>query len=120
MQTFSISHTDIKDAAGNTVWAVYCHDHNLKSRHPIYYSSSVTMCEAKLARIKARQMNITKSGPYELTFWGGTRETYRRTHLTLASAEREAKRVLADMNDRNAHPAVIYEDGKSQPVATVR
>lgn len=64
-------------------------------------------------------MEIRKTGPFELTFWGGTRVDYRRTHLTLASAEREAKRVLSEMSNRSAHPAVIYEDGKSQPVATV-
>lgn len=64
-------------------------------------------------------MEITKTGPFDLTFWGGTDEMYRRTHLTLDSARKEAERVLAEMSNRGAHPAVIYEDGKSQPVATV-
>lgn len=65
-------------------------------------------------------MDITKTGPFELTFWGGTSTKYRRTHLTLKSATTEAERVLSEISNRNAHPAVIYEDGKSQPVHTVR
>ena len=64
-------------------------------------------------------MKIEKTGPFELTFWGGVGATYRRTHLTLDSAKAEAGRVLADISNRAAHPAVIYEDGKSQPVATI-
>lgn len=54
MQTFSIAHTNVKDTAGNTMWAIFCHDHDLNARNAIYYSASVTMCEARLARIKAR------------------------------------------------------------------
>jgi hypothetical protein len=64
-------------------------------------------------------MPMRKTGPFELTFWGGTTVDNRRTHLTLDSARIEAERVLAKISNRAAHPAVIYEDGKRQPVATV-
>jgi len=64
-------------------------------------------------------MQITKTGPFELAFWGGVGLRYRRTHLTFKSAEAEALRVLAKLPNRNAHPAVIYQDGHDHPIATV-
>lgn len=64
-------------------------------------------------------MKIEKTGPFELTFWGGTSIDYRRYHLTLGSARDEAQRVLKKLRDRAAHPAVIYEDGQTLPVWTI-
>jgi len=64
---------------------------------------------------------------YELTFWGelylGFRmPRYRKYHATLASARREAERVLRRMErldiNRGAHPAVIY-DADGRDVASV-
>lgn len=49
-----------------------------------------------------------RAGEYELTFWGGTREKYRRYHKTLDAARTEALRVLSEMSNRNAHPAIVY------------
>lgn len=65
-------------------------------------------------------MDIKKTGPFELSFWGGTTIQYRRMHLSLKSATTEAERVLSEMHSRAAHPAIIYEHGKPQPVMTVR
>jgi hypothetical protein len=56
---------------------------------------------------------------YELTFWGeaylvGRMPRYRKYHATLASARREAERVLRRFErmdiHRGAHPAVIYDE----------
>jgi len=60
-----------------------------------------------------------RNGAFELTFWGGVPVKYRRTHKTVDAAKAEAERVLAKIENRAAHPAVIYQDGKSQPVASV-
>ncbi len=60
-----------------------------------------------------------RSGKFELTFWGGTDIRYRRRHKTLDAAQAEAEKVLAKMDQRAAHPAVIYHDDERQPVATV-
>ena len=53
-----------------------------------------------------------RSGEFELTFWGGSAgEKYRRNHKTFDSAKAEAHRVLAEMSNRGAHPAIIYGPG---------
>jgi len=45
---------------------------------------------------------------YELNFSGGTREPYEPEHDTFEEARDEARRVLALMEDRASHPAIIY------------
>lgn len=60
-----------------------------------------------------------RSGKFELTFFGGTDIRYRRRHKTIDAAREEALKVLGKMNNRGAHPAVIYHDDERQPVATV-
>lgn len=50
---------------------------------------------------------------YELTFWSGVKCKYKRMHDTIESAEKEAKRILAKLPNRGAHPAVIYDDKKA-------
>jgi hypothetical protein len=55
---------------------------------------------------------------YELTFWGGVSVKHKKAHPTLEAATTEAKKVLAQISNRNAHPAVIYGPGKQQ--VTVR
>jgi hypothetical protein len=45
---------------------------------------------------------------FELTFWGGVKARYRRWHPTLDAARAEARRVLGNLGNRAAHPAVIY------------
>lgn len=63
--------------------------------------------------------HAARSGKFELTFFGGTDVRYRRRHKTLEAAQAEAEKVLAKMEQRAAHPAVIYHDDARQPVATV-
>ena len=60
-----------------------------------------------------------RSGTFELSFWGLVSVKYRPRHKTIEAAKAEAERVLAKLPNRGAHPAVIYQDGKSQPVASV-
>lgn len=68
-----------------------------------------------------------RSGAFELSFWGlaphkgmiASGIKFRARHTTLEAAKAEADRVLAKLPNRGAHPAVIYQDGKSQPVASV-
>jgi hypothetical protein len=45
---------------------------------------------------------------YELVFWGGTIEPYESEHGSFEEARDEARRVLALMEDRASHPAIIY------------
>jgi hypothetical protein len=49
-----------------------------------------------------------RSGKFELTFWGGVDVRYRRNHKTVEQAKAEALKVLGKINNRNAHPAIIY------------
>ena len=55
--------------------------------------------------------------PFELCFWGGWTDPweewprYRRKNRTYEDAEDEAYRVLALLNNRGAHPAIIYGPG---------
>ncbi len=48
---------------------------------------------------------------FELTFWGGVNIDYRRCHPTFQAAREEALRVLAMLEDRQAHPAIISGPG---------
>jgi hypothetical protein len=60
---------------------------------------------------------MTKTAKYELTFWGGVKAKYKRNHPTLEAATAEAKKVLAKLSNRAAHPAVIYgPNGKEYSV----
>ncbi len=45
---------------------------------------------------------------YELVFWGGTSQPYEPEHGSFEEARDEARRVLALMEDRASHPAIIY------------
>ena len=49
---------------------------------------------------------------YELTFWSGVKCKFKRIHDTIEAAEAEAKRILAKLPNRGAHPAVIYDQKK--------
>ena len=60
-----------------------------------------------------------RNGPFELTFWGGVTVKYRRNHKTVDAAKAEALKVLSLIQNRAAHPAVIYDERTSKQVATV-
>lgn len=49
-----------------------------------------------------------RGGKFELTFFGGTKIRYRRWHRTIEAAKEVAHRVLSEIGDRAAHPAIIY------------
>jgi alpha-ketoglutarate-dependent taurine dioxygenase len=49
-----------------------------------------------------------RSRKFELTFWGSTPKRYRRWHTSLASARDTAEKILDEMDNRAAHPAIIY------------
>jgi hypothetical protein len=60
---------------------------------------------------------MTKTAKYELTFWGSVTVKHKRNHPTLEAATTEAKKVLAKVSNRTAHPAVIYgPNGKEYSV----
>ena len=46
---------------------------------------------------------------YELTFWGTVTVPHKRYHETSLAARVEAERVLALLENRAAHPAIIYD-----------
>jgi hypothetical protein len=52
--------------------------------------------------------NGEAQGEYELTFWGSIGDEYRRYHRTLEGAKSEALMRLGDLDNRRAHPAIIY------------
>ena len=57
---------------------------------------------------------------YEVTFQGGVNGLpYRRWHNDLAQARLEATAVLAQLPNRNAHPAIIYGPGLGRDGLTV-
>lgn len=61
--------------------------------------------------------------PFELTFAGGAfvrLPRHKRHHETFEGAEDEAGRVLADLDDRAAHPAIIYGPGCGRDGVTIR
>jgi hypothetical protein len=61
------------------------------------------------------------STPYQLTFWGGLSGVrYTENHVTFEAAREEAWRVLALIDNRAAHPAIIdgpdlHRDGVTIP-----
>jgi len=61
-----------------------------------------------------------RNGKFELTFWGGVIERYRRNHTTFEAAEAEAYRVLRELPNRDAHPAIIYGPGLNRDGVTIR
>lgn len=56
---------------------------------------------------------------FELTFWGGVTVRYRRNHKTLESAIETAQRVLGGLDNRAAHPAIIYGPGCGKDGITI-
>jgi hypothetical protein len=61
-----------------------------------------------------------KSPRYELTFWGGVPLRVRRYWPTYDAAEARAKAVLATIDNRAAHPAIIYGPGCGRDGVTIR
>jgi hypothetical protein len=60
---------------------------------------------------------------YELVFWGGSLQAmppHERYHADFAAAEAEAHRVLALLENREAHPAIIYGPGCGRDGVTIR
>lgn len=62
---------------------------------------------------------MTTAKKYELTFWGGISKRYRRWHDSQESAEECARAILAKMDSRAAHPAIIYGPGCGKDGITV-
>jgi len=56
----------------------------------------------------AAKINYSTSTPYVLTFWGGLYGVrYAQNHGTFEEAREEALRVLALLENRAMHPAII-------------
>ena len=49
-----------------------------------------------------------RSGKFELVFVGGISKRYRRFHRSYEAASEAAINILVDLDDRAAHPAIIY------------
>jgi len=60
-----------------------------------------------------------RSGKFELTFWGGVNVRYRRWHKTEEAARETAYRVLEELDNRAAHPAIIYGPGLGRDGVTI-
>lgn len=56
---------------------------------------------------------------FDLVFFGGTCQRYRRQHDTYEAAQAEAHRVLARMANRAGHPAIIYGPGCGRDGRTI-
>ena len=59
---------------------------------------------------------------FELTFFGDALvrfPRYRRVHSSFESAHDRARAVLADVENRGAHPAIIYGPGCGRDGVTV-
>jgi hypothetical protein len=59
---------------------------------------------------------------FELTFFGSAMvkfPCYRRIHATFESAQARALSVLASIDNRAAHPAIIYGPGCGKDGVTV-
>jgi hypothetical protein len=56
---------------------------------------------------------------FELTFWGGVSKRYTRNHETYDAAKDEAVRVLLKLDNRAAHPAIIYGPGCGKDGVTI-
>ncbi len=61
----------------------------------------------------------TNTAKFELTFWGSVPVRYRRFWPTYEAAEGRALQVLASLDNRRAHPAIIYGPGLGQDGRTV-
>jgi hypothetical protein len=57
--------------------------------------------------------------PFELTFWGGVSRRYRRWHESYEAAATEAYKILMSLDNRAAHPAIIYGPGCGRDGLTV-
>ena len=69
---------------------------------------------------KAAKINYGTSTPYTLTFWGGLSGVrYAREHNSLEGAREEALRVLASLENRGAHPAIIDGPGLHMDGVTI-
>jgi hypothetical protein len=63
-----------------------------------------------------------RSKPYELSFWGGAFAQvprYKRKHATYDEAADEAVRVLMTLDNRGAHPAIVYGPGCGRDGRTI-
>jgi hypothetical protein len=60
-----------------------------------------------------------RKGDFELTFWGGVSVKYKRFHQTLESAQDAAAAVLDRLDNRAAHPAIIYGPGLGKDGLTI-
>ena len=49
-----------------------------------------------------------RSGEFELVFVGGISRRYRRRHKSFDAAQDLAGKILSELDDRAAHPAIIY------------
>lgn len=61
-----------------------------------------------------------RKGKFELTFWGGVPVRVRRFWPTYEAAEARALAVLEKLEDRAAHPAIIYGPGCGRDGVTIR
>jgi hypothetical protein len=61
-----------------------------------------------------------RKGAYELTFWGGVSIRHRRFWPTFEAAQERALAVLARLDNRAAHPAIIYGPGCGRDGTTIR
>ena len=62
----------------------------------------------------------SKTGKFELTFWGGVSVRVRRYWPTYEAAEARALEVLSSLENRAAHPAIIYGPGCGPDGVTIR
>lgn len=60
-----------------------------------------------------------RKGQFELTFWGGISMRYKRFHQTLEAAQDTAGDVLSKLDNRAAHPAIIYGPGLGKDGLTI-
>jgi hypothetical protein len=56
---------------------------------------------------------------FELCFWGQVPVRYRRRHASFEEAVEAAERVLARLDNRAAHPAIVYGPGCGRDGVTV-
>ncbi len=59
------------------------------------------------------------TGKFELTFWGNVSVRYRRFWPTYEAAEKRALNILYKLENRAAHPAIIYGPGCGRDGVTV-
>lgn len=61
-----------------------------------------------------------RKGKFELTFWGGVPVRYRRFWPTYEAAAERAAQILDKLENRAAHPAIIYGPGCGRDGTTIR